>query len=40
LVATSSPATGLRVGLSGLIALVSVTLAVRVMMALGRAPQS
>ena len=36
LTATPSPTTGLRVAVSGLIALVSLTLAVRVMIALGR----
>ena len=40
LTATPSPTTGLRVAVSGLITLVSVTLAVRVMIALGRARRS
>jgi hypothetical protein len=38
--ASPSPATGLAVALSGLIALLAITLAVRVMMALGRARRS
>ena len=37
LTATPSPTTGLRVAVSGLIALVSLTLAARVMIALSRA---
>ncbi len=40
LTATPSPTTGLRVAVSGLITLVSVTLAVRVMIALSRARRS
>ena len=37
LTATPSPTTGLRVAVSGLIALLALTLAIRVMMALSRA---
>lgn len=37
LTATPSPTTGLRVAASGLIALLAITLAVRVMIALSRA---
>jgi hypothetical protein len=40
LTATPSPTTGLRVAVSGLIALLAITLAIRVMMALGRARRS
>ncbi len=37
LAASPSPTTGLRVAVSGLIALVSLTLAIRIMVALSRA---